>query len=1246
MISTLSTIVVFLAAQLPSEATLPGQKSAVKPAVRNLPSEATLPGVPKATSGVPKETRSVPKETRDVPKETEPVAQQKQLPGEASLPAGFVVEKPKPIADYLVDQEAAAEQLDQTESASDQPQGKPAAADGQAGPLQIGQAPPGLPWLRLNMHGQVGVVRALTYTADGSRLCAGGDDKTVEIWTRLGEANNRRWTHERAIRWPVERGPRGRLYAIAAAPGLVAMSGYGTMGGIGEIWLVDPATGELKRALVDEQNGHRQIVAGLSFPPGRADILASQDTAGRVIVWRQDANTGLWKPKQLVAPDSETLDAETLRFVVPQRRVVPIAMPDEKHVIVAGNPTLEATPDGSRFPRWDLHLIDIDSGKRVTLRSEKRHARAVSALAVTRDGKALASADMSGNLRLWDLRTATHVGGKDSLDVPLTTLVWSPNGKVLITGSGKSLGRKSATKEPQAVWQVWNVPSLAQARLASENVVDRDVYAIGINPQGTEIAYTQGSDVIVRRLQPNVAAESLRGLARPVLRVAFAIEQPFYRIAIGTRRQANGDVPLDNAFDLSGVKLDAARQLDERDWLNNDGWSGGWDVKSQREEARETHWLSFNNALVTQLPLHPTLHGRPTAWCWIPDREGRPFAVAVGTSIQGNVFIFRLDKAKTATILRQFRGHEGGVLSIAVSRDRRYLATGSDDTTVRIWNLSGFDDADVLVNRWGAGFEIRNGQLFATGVREDGPIHFRGVRTDDVLRSLAWKNNGMVQNPNDPAEMLRVLQTCSWDTQVVFDFRRREVDVPSFQMLPSWRSLASLFVAENREWAFWTPAGYYDASFDGHKLFGWQVNRGVDMLPEFFLAAQFRKALERPDVLNRLLKEGSLPAALRGAPQAVPDEGQDAVLPQYRLKPRVEILAPRSDEQLADNHVTIRAKVTVREGLELVPPKAFANGVVAPVRQLIHQQSVAGGTEYVYEWRATLPADPRILIQVIASTDGEAAEFQTVQVRQTAAPRARPRHLYVLAAGVNEYRDAQIQKLDFAANNARRVADAFRQSTGTTDTTTLLNENATRPMWSLITAGYAERLREEAGPDDLLVFFLSGHGVRDEETDRYFFVSANAKYDDLKSQRFGDCLSFDDFAAFADVPCRKLVVLDTCHSGAVQQPLRQQDLKAALRALQDDVVFTMTASEGSQEAAEDQSQQLGRFTARLIEALQGAADDATRGGDANGAVTLREASSYVQATVAADSSRDQQQQHPTVGPIDLLEFADFPLTKR
>jgi uncharacterized caspase-like protein len=207
----------------------------------------------------------------------------------------------------------------------------------------------------------------------------------------------------------------------------------------------------------------------------------------------------------------------------------------------------------------------------------------------------------------------------------------------------------------------------------------------------------------------------------------------------------------------------------------------------------------------------------------------------------------------------------------------------------------------------------------------------------------------------------------------------------------------------------------------------------------------------------------------------------------------------------------------------------------------------------------------------------------------------------------------------------------------------LLDEQVTRPMWTIVSRAYADRLRDEARPDDLLVFFLSGHGVRDESTSRYYFVSSNARFDDVKAQRFSDCLSFEDFAAFADVPCRKLVVLDTCHSGAVQQPLRQQDLKAALRSLQSDVVFTLTASEGSQEAVEQKGTQLGRFTGRLLEALAGAADQAAAGGDANGVVTLQEAFRYVSTAVAADSAGDEHAQHPTVGPIDLLDYAVVPL---
>jgi len=124
------------------------------------------------------------------------------------------------------------------------------------------------------------------------------------------------------------------------------------------------------------------------------------------------------------------------------------------------------------------------------------------------------------------------------------------------------------------------------------------------------------------------------------------------------------------------------------------------------------------------------------------------------------------------------------------------------------------------------------------------------------------------------------------------------------------------------------------------------------------------------------------------------------------------------------------------------------------------------------------------------------------------------------------------------------------------------------------------------------------------------------------------------------------MILDTCHSGAIHPPLRQQDLKAALRTLQEDMVFTLTASDGSQEAVEDKQRQLGRFTFRLVEALNGTADQPEHGGDANGVVTWAETVAYVTAAVTADSARDPDgnRQFPAAGPLELLDYASLPLT--
>src|SRR5262249_19583823 len=159
-----------------------------------------------------------------------------------------------------------------------------------------------------------------------------------------------------------------------------------------------------------------------------------------------------------------------------------------------------------------------------------------------------------------------------------------------------------------------------------------------------------------------------------------------------------------------------------------------------------------------------------------------------------------------------------------ISRDLKYLVSGSADGTVRFWSLAelaggnGQNKPDVqakegVLSRWGATFVVQNGKLVATDVHPAGPLYGKGMRKGDVLTALRWpadrteKASGTEKSARDPAVMLNQLETLPWGTQVVFEYARNGAAKPAFQLLPAWQPLATLFVATSGEWAFWTPAG-------------------------------------------------------------------------------------------------------------------------------------------------------------------------------------------------------------------------------------------------------------------------------------------------------------------------------------------------------------------------------------------------------------------------------------------------------
>ena len=1077
------------------------------------------------------------------------------------------------------------------------------------------------PWLRINAGGHTGTVQALAFTPDSKRLCSAGLDKSVLVWnlTALQRDLRRTYLRERTIRWQVARSLRGSIYALAAAPsdGLLAFAGYGAMGSLGEILLVEPLSGRLVQAL----DSHRQTVCSLAFSTD-GNWLVSSDVAGQVVLW----NRAGWKPTVLRKPDQATYGAEAARRIAAAPKLRPIAVLGNGDVAI---PIYQGTAGGDL--RWQLSLHSLNQPEQTRL-LETVHEGLVTALAASPDGTRLASADLQGRVYVWDL---TGDAGRKPLVLDAApcaiSMCFSPDGKTLVAGT-------AVAKETQ-VSQVLVWDAGTGRPLGSRTRPDH-VTACAVSPDGTRLAYSGGRDheITLSGLTAAEPAASLRGTGRRVWKVAFARQDPLYRIAWGTEpreRGFNDYADLDSQFDPAKLELGDG-QLQPDQWLAPDWTAGTWTV---RREANGALQLREDGQLRGRIELDPALEGRPRCYCWIPGAPGEPRALAVGTDVQNSLYVFGLAQRGRCPIWRQFRGHQDFVTSVGVSRDARFLVSGSADGTIIVWSLDGLAETPEAVNRWGAEFAVQENTLRTASLQPAGPLFRRGLRPGDLITEIRWPGDGQSQTEHRPAEMLARLQELPWLSQVVFRCSRNGQSRPAFQLVPAWQPLATLFVDANREWAFWTPEGYYDASINGHTLFGWQVNRGLHELPDFYRADQYAKTLERPEVLQRLLPAGSLDEALRQADVRPKVETQDVLPEHIAATPVIEIVSPRAGELVRAGSATVMARIGVPAPGGLVRTRLYANGVVATQQRLIRERAVPGGTELEYEWTVPLPSDPQNLIQLVALSDAPTAALDQVLIERPDPPAAeRTPRLSIIAVGVNRYVDPAITTLDYSRADAEAVLQAFRDRARGLYTVRqsqlLVNEQVTRAAWRESLGKLAAELSGQVSPDDLIILFLAGHGVVDPKTDRYYFVGHDLRVQDYLEGKFSACISWEDFRVLSDIPCRKLVVLDTCHSGALQ-PLSTRSLKTAVRALQEDVFLSLTASAGNEKSEEDGRWGHGAFTMSLLEALDGRADTS-----ADGLVTLQELVRYTQQAVPKLTAG---RQNPTAAPDELLPLISIPL---
>jgi WD40 repeat protein len=446
----------------------------------------------------------------------------------------------------------------------------------------------------------------------------------------------------------------------------------------------------------------------------------------------------------------------------------------------------------------------------------------------------------------------------------------------------------------------------------------------------------------------------------------------------------------------------------------------------------------------------------------------------------------------------------------------------------------------------------------------------------------------------------------------------------------------SLLALRDGRWIVWTKEGYFDHGTGAEGLVGYHINRGKAADSEFVHSGQLYDRFCRPDLVSLKFRGEDLT-------QTVAETGGDAsaivtkhVAPDLRLvgwcaegKCSDGAASGRAGDAVAVDtpNVALRVAVTDRgSGIGKVVVKL--NGASVPA-SVTRDPSASQVQDYGVELA------PGINHVTVTASDAQhivdAGAPIAVSFRYQSAPSAAPvvqggsdlPRLYVLAVGINHYKNSPESALRNAVSDAKGIAQVVptlgRGLFQPGRTELLTDQEATLAN---IRAAF-QRLAHSARPQDVAIIFLSGHGTAIKG--KFYFPVYDTEWSLEGVQHTG--LTHEELVSLiSSLPAERVAVLiDTCHSGALAAP------DVAMHQVPDSVsqerVWTnqlgnntgrfVLAGAETQETASDGSSDHGLFTAVILKGIEGAADTAPK----DNKVNVYELSKYAESNVPLEASK-------------------------
>jgi len=493
--------------------------------------------------------------------------------------------------------------------------------------------------------GHQGIIYSVAYSPDGKTILTGSIDKTARIWNLQG------------IELHIFKGHKDIISSVAfSQDGKSILTGSNDK--TARLW-------DLQGNTMQVFTGHEGGVTSVSFLPDGKNILTGSmdgtarlwDLHGRVLqVFKGHENI---ITSVAVSSDGRRLLTgswdKTARLWDQRGKVLQVFKGHEAEIEgVAFSPDCKSILTGSddKTSRlWDLEGI--------VLQEIKGHDEVINSVAFSHDGKSILTCSNDKTAQLWDQQgNILHIfkGHEDGI----WSVAFSPDDKNILTGS---------TDKTAILWDLDG--KILQVFRGHDDMI----WAASFSPDGKSIL-TGSKDNTAR----------LWDLHGNVLQVFKGHEGSINSVAFSPDGKSVLTGSWDKTVRLWNLEGTLLRVFQGHDgYINSVGFSpdgktivtGAWDktVRLWDLQGKVLQVFKGNDGYVSSVAFSPDGKNILTVCSAISlSMPGSEDNTACLWDLQGN-------------ILQVFKGHEGGIRSVAFSPDGESILTGSWDKTARLWEI-------------------------------------------------------------------------------------------------------------------------------------------------------------------------------------------------------------------------------------------------------------------------------------------------------------------------------------------------------------------------------------------------------------------------------------------------------------------------------------------------------------------------------------------------------------------------------